>query len=70
MESHFMSTLLLLLQGTSFAYPEISVTDESGCLPVYLLQDQDACRRPSITRGIGKPPPTTEADQEIPLASL
>jgi hypothetical protein len=42
-------------------YPEISVTDENGCLPIYILHDDDANRRPSITRGIlGKVPPVTE----------
>lgn len=46
-------------------YPEISVTDESGCLPVFLLQEHDSSRRPSITRGIGKPPP----ESDPPLAT-
>lgn len=59
---------------TGFPYPEISVTDETGCLPVYLLQDQDASRRPSITLGIGigRPPPHPQANNnepEIPLST-
>jgi hypothetical protein len=53
---------------TGFPYPEISVTDESGCLPVYLLQDQDSSRRPSITLGIGRPPPQTSTEPEISLS--
>ncbi|CAG7729991.1 unnamed protein product [Allacma fusca] len=54
--------------SSTLPYPEISVTDESGCLPVFLLQEHDSSRRPSITRGIGKPPPDTET--EIPLATM
>lgn len=71
-KSNSVQLICIDCMQTGFPYPEISVTDETGCLPVYLLQEQDSTRRPSITLGIGRPPPHTQANNEpeIPLSTV
>jgi len=66
------SVLSQLDPSTGFPYPEISVTDETGCLPIYLLEEQESSRRPSITLGIGRPPAHSQANNEpeIPISTV